>query len=454
MSVVAALAAPPVALGLRWNDARHAQEHLARGVALLEVPMERGTAPESLDWHHAEEAFAQARSLHGDEAEVRRATALWHAARALGDLARGEVVLSHTESQTAARLAPDEPAVMYVQALVTLRRGDSARAERLFEALSRAPGAAALRARAGVHRIDLLLDAGRGHDALALAESLDREFARCAPVANRVGLARAAVGDQEGARQAFDRAREINARDATPLVNLARLARTQGDLAGARGLLEQALGVEPESGEAWLAYGVVLAESGPESARPARMAIVKAAQLSPADSAPWVAQGDLDLREEHWTDAVASFRQALERNAEDVAARTNLGVALARTGDTRGARAAFLEVTQRAPGVGAAWNGLGAMRLALHDAEGAVGALQQASVLLPDDPNPALNLGRALEKLQRWNDAVAAFRESLRRDPANEVALRHLAALQPGSTSVRASLLALRPSRDTSRAMP
>ena len=76
VAVAAALAAPPVALGVRWNDARPAQAHLTRGIALLDVPLERTASPESLDMHHAEEAFSRARTLHGDETEVRRATAL------------------------------------------------------------------------------------------------------------------------------------------------------------------------------------------------------------------------------------------------------------------------------------------------------------------------------------------------------------------------------------------
>ena len=98
---------------------------------------------------------------------------------------------------------------------------------------------------------------------------------------------------------------------------------------------------------------------------------------------------------------------------------------------------AFAQVTERAPSVGPAWNGLGAMRLALSDPEGAIGPLQHASRLLPDDPNPTMNLGLAFERLRRWDDAARAFRETLRRAPTSEAATTHLAAMQPPAAHPR-----------------
>lgn len=427
-----ALAAPPAALGLRWRESREAGAHLARGLDALSAPLERAPTPESLDWRTAEREFEATRSLDADGADARRAETLLHVARAYEDLSRGEMALAHTEASTAARMLPGDPYATLALAIVTLRRGDAPRAESLFDAIDRdASAPPAVRARSGVHHADVLLDAGRAHDALPLIESLDRSFNRSAAVANRVGLVRAAVGDVEGARAAFARARTLDPRDPSPLVNLARMARTRGDLDDAKTLLEQGLAIDEHNGEAWLAYGVVLSELGPSHREAARDAVTRAAHLRPDDAEPWVAQGDLDIAEARWSSAAEHFREALAHNPAHAGARTNLGVALAQMGDRQGAMRAFREATERAPNTGAAWNGLGAMRLATGDAEGAVGPLQQASVLLPEDPNPSLNLGLALSRLQRWNDAAQAFRETLRRAPDNEVALTHLAAMQP-----------------------
>jgi tetratricopeptide (TPR) repeat protein len=351
--------------------------------------------------------------------------------------------MAHTEATTASRMLGDDPRVKLCLALTTLRRGDSARAERLFDAVDRSDAPLAVRARSGVHHVDVLLDAGRTHDALTLAESLDRTAPRSAAVANRLGLVRAAVGDVDGARAAFARAREIDPRDAAPVINLARLERSRGALAEARTLLEQALALDEAQGDAWLAYGVVLSELGPQHAAAARAAILRASRSLPDDAEPWAAQGALDLQESKWRDAVESFREAIRRAPNHAGARANLGVALAQSGDRRGALRAFQEATELAPGTGAGWNGLGAMRLALGDAENAVGPLQQAMTLLPDDPNPSLNLGLALVRLQRWNDAAAAFRETLRRAPGNEVAITHLMTLQP-DPAARARVAAMR----------
>ena len=110
---------------------------------------------------------------------------------------------------------------------------------------------------------------------------------------------------------------------------------------------------------------------------------------------------------------------------------------LARLGRRDGARRTFEEATRRAPHQGEAWNGLGAMRLQAGDADAAIGPLQQAAALLPDDPNPSLNLGRAYENLERFDEAARAFREALRRAPGNHVAMEHLMRLVPAAQRER-----------------
>lgn len=438
-----ALAAPAVTLGIRARDGRTADALVVRGLAALDAPLERAARPESIDWRTAVDSFERARTLDPGGASGQRASAMFHVARAYEFLSRAEVVMAHTEATTAARMLGDDPRVKLCLALTTLRRGDPARAERLLDAVDRSDAPVAVRTRSGVHHVDVLLDAGRTHDALTLAESLDRLAPRSAAVANRLGLVRAAVSDVEGARAAFARARSIDPRDASPVINLARMERSRGALAEARTLLEQALAIDEAQGDAWLAYGVVLSELGPAHGAAARAAILRASRSLPDDAEPWAAQGAIDLQEAKWADAIESFREAIRRAPNHAGARANLGVALAQSGDRRGALHAFQEATELAPGTGAGWNGLGAMRLALGDAENAVGPLQQAMTLLPDDPNPSLNLGLALVRLQRWNDAAAAFRETLRRSPGNEVAITHLMTLQP-DPAARARVAAMR----------
>ena len=426
-----ALIAPAVAFVVRVRDGRAASRQLAEGLALIDAPIERGVDPPATDLVLAQTLFEQA--FHGDPAsEVgRTARALWHVAQAAQDVDRGELVLAHQEADTAAHLMPGEPHAQLIEARIALRHGERARAEILLETLASRPGRvipAGVAARATLLRVDLLLDGERADDALAVAEGLDHDHPHVAAVKNGLGLARAGVGDRAGAREAYEQAVAIDPRYDPAMVNLARLARERGDLGIARTLLERALAIAGDSPEAWLAYGVVLGELHADTAR---HALVRAGELAPDDPAAWVAQGDLDLADGNVDGAVESFRQALARDENHATARTNLGVALARLGRRAEARSTFEEATRRAPHQGEAWNGLGAMRLAAGDADGAIGPLEQASALLPSDPNPSLNLGRAFESLQRFDDAVHAFREALRRAPGNATAMEHLMHLMP-----------------------
>lgn len=428
----AAIVAPLGAIAVQQRDSRQADAAMRDGIAALSVSLEQAPTPERIDFARATRGFDRARTAGGDEQRARLATALWHVARGYGDLARGELVLAAQSAATALREAPESPHARLLAGIVALRRGDAPRAESLLAGVDGdADAPASLRLRAGIYHLDVLLDARRAHPALSLGEELARTHADEPSVLNRLGLARMAVGDLDGAAAALRRAAERAPSDPSPLINLAELSRQRGDLEVARAHLERALALRDSDGETWLAYGIVLAAQGAPRRTAARTAILRAARLLPDAAGPWVAQGNLDLEEGRASDAANSYREALQRDAHHVTARTNLGVALARAGDRRGALAAFTEATQRAPNAGEAWNGLGAMHLAAGDLPAAVDALQRAMVLLPDDANPAMNLGLAMERMQRWDEASRAFREALRRAPGLTQATEHLARLQP-----------------------
>lgn len=433
---VSALAAPVFALMVRWHNTRAGERQFTEGLSLLDAPIEQTPSLEALDVARAQSLFEAAWRSHADTRQTHRARALWHVAQAYHDLAKGEFSLALQEADTAEGLCPGDPHVALARATVMARKGDTLRAERILATVSTSPTATpSLRARAALLRVDLLLDQGRAHEALSVAETLDREHPRVSAVKNLLGLARAAVGDRSGARTAYMQSSEIDPRNEAPLVNLARLEREEGNLAAARTLLERALTVAPNSAEVWLAYGIVLADGGHISE--ARVALTRAASLAPDDASPYVVQGNLDLAEGNLSGAVESFRNALTLAPDHPVAWTNLGIALARQGQRSAAIDAFEHATRHAPQQGEAWNGLGALRLAEGDATRAVGCLQQALVLLPGDPNPAINLGRALESLHRWDDAARAYREALRRNPGHPIAQQRLLRLLPRQRTQR-----------------
>lgn len=427
--VAASLTVPASFAVLLARDARRAGHALTEASALLDASIERHPELSELPTRVVRARLAQARDGAADEPTIRRARALAAVCDGIDALARGELSSASQSADAALRLSPDEPLALLVQAAAAAGRGERGAAERSVERLQRLSATSPLlRARAALMRAEWLLDAGRAHEALEVAEALDRAHPGVGPALNVLGLARGAVGDREGALRAFEAAVDRHPRREIPLLNLARAQREQGQLTLARATLERALGLAPDYPDAWVLYGVVLADL---RAPNARHVLVRAAQLAPTDATPLAAQGALDLADGQHEQAAESFRQALAREPDHAIARANLGVALARLGRNDLALRAFEQAAQRAPHLGEAWNGLGSMRLAAGQLEGAVAALRQAMTLLPEDPNPAINLGRALEGLQQWDAAARAYREALRRQPTHRAAAERLLALTP-----------------------
>ena len=134
----------------------------------------------------------------------------------------------------------------YHPSMDKVRRGERPRAERLLANIERS---VSVGARASVLRVELLLDGGRAHEALASAEGLDRAHPTVTVVKNLLGLARAAVGDRVGAREAFEAALRLDPHAGDPLVNMARLQREAGDRSGAKAVfLENVPGVMEHMG--------------------------------------------------------------------------------------------------------------------------------------------------------------------------------------------------------------
>lgn len=426
--VIGCLSVPVVVGANRMRASAQAKQQLDRGVAALSIPIGQLSEAEDLPTNEARAAFRLAREQSGSETLSRHARAMLQVTDAIDALHRGEAASAAQSADAALRLQPNDPFALYVLGVSAARRGDRATAERVYERLQSSHAPQVLIGRAKLARAEWLLDAGRAHDALEVLESLDRESPRVGSVLNLLGLARAGVGDREGALQAFNEAVRVHVHPEIPLLNLARGYRERGQLELAKTTLERALGQAQEYGEAWVAYGVVLADL---NAANARHVLVRAAQLSPNDATPLAAQGAIDLREGHYEEAATSFRQALERDPDHAIARTNLGIALVHLGRRDLALRAFEHATTHSPHVGEAWNGLGSMKLSSGDAEGAVGPLRQAMTLLPEDPNPAINLGRALEMLQQWDAAGRAYHEAIRRQPGNTAAIDRLLAITP-----------------------
>jgi tetratricopeptide (TPR) repeat protein len=83
-------------------------------------------------------------------------------------------------------------------------------------------------------------------------------------------------------------------------------------------------------------------------------------------------------------------------------------------------------MTERHPEHGAAWKVFGAMLWAADSPEAALDAMHASVRLLPQDAEAHANLGSALTKLQRLDEAATCLRRALEIDPEMAVAHSHL----------------------------
>ena len=160
-----------------------------------------------------------------------------------------------------------------------------------------------------------------------------------------------------------------------------------------------------------------------------------------------------------WRDTETLWLRALSVAPSSVA-HSNLGLTLARRGDTKGAIPHYHEAIRLRPVFAEAWNNLALAQAQQGDVVGAESSLREAVRLKPRFATAWSNLGMMRARQGKSGDAVAAYREALRLQPDHadahgnlgatldaqgqgEEALRHLreaARLRPDSADAQSNL--------------
>jgi len=160
-----------------------------------------------------------------------------------------------------------------------------------------------------------------------------------------------------------------------------------------------------------------------------------------------------------WRDTETLWLRALSVAPSSVA-HSNLGLTLARRGDTKGAIPHYHEAIRLRPVFAEAWNNLALAQAQQGDVAGAESSLREAVRLKPRFATAWSNLGMMRARQGKSGDAVAAYREALRLQPDHadahgnlgatldaqgqgEEALRHLreaARLRPDSADAQSNL--------------
>jgi tetratricopeptide (TPR) repeat protein len=119
----------------------------------------------------------------------------------------------------------------------------------------------------------------------------------------------------------------------------------------------------------------------------------------------------------YFSDAAASFREAIKVQPGYTDAWNNLGWAYAQAGRFADAVGAYQQLTKLAPSDANAWTELGRAYAGEGRQSEALSAYQMAIQLKPESADGYLSVGAACANLGSITDAISAFRQALKRDP-------------------------------------
>lgn len=300
-------------------------------------------------------------------------------------------------------------------------------------------------------------------------ESIDQlaEGVRLQPTSaeahNALGEAYVAFDNPKAALPEFERAVKLNPRLAVAHVNLAAILVEQGQNQPAAVHLDQAIQLIGSNSEA--AYPHYLRAkiyNGDRDAAKASSELEKAVSLSPDFAEAWSDLGETRKTLGDDDGSLKALRRSVELNPTGAVARTRLGTKLLDIGSAHEAVGHLEEAVRLDPKNQTALNSLllalrrdgqpqradvvkkqlaelirerdrndqnavtalelnnnGAALEKTGDLRGALAKYRSALLLFPDHTGIRTNLAVVLLKLGRWDEGLAEFRETLRRDPNN-----------------------------------
>ena len=150
----------------------------------------------------------------------------------------------------------------------------------------------------------------------------------------------------------------------------------------------------------------------------------RAIALDPKQPHAWSDLGLLRLRQQNWTESIASFRHQLELDPHDATANRYIGLALMGAGQDADAEAALRSQIERSPGDQSSRASLGEVLLKEKKYPAAAIELDKAAILLPTDPWTRIQLGKSYLLAAQNREALAAFEKAVEVSPTPDVQSR------------------------------
>ncbi|HTM38554.1 MAG TPA: tetratricopeptide repeat protein [Terriglobales bacterium] len=235
------------------------------------------------------------------------------------------------------------------------------------------------------------------------------------------------AGEFEAARGHLAKAVEINPASAPARFNFGLALSQLNDPAGAKIQLQKALDLGASEPEVHLQLGKVLNSLGEKENAKAQLKLYQAGledQHNRALAASKTGQGDKEMAGGgDPRRAVEFYREALAATPDDPQLQFKLAVALSKTGDTAGERAALEKAVAIDPNLAVAQNQLGLLSSQAGDATAAEQHFRQALRAMPDFTEAWVNLAAILGLQSRFKEADEAVSTALRLEPQNAGAL-------------------------------
>jgi tetratricopeptide (TPR) repeat protein len=253
----------------------------------------------------------------------------------------------------------------------------------------------------------------------------------------------------------FRRALEADEASAAAQYGLGQAALSKRSYADAAKYLEKALRLAPEANR--LHYALAMAYRGLNDVEKAQSHLALSGTVGVRASDPLLdglqdlikgarlhlIRGKAALEARRFAEAAAEFRKAIIEQPDSLPAHFNLGVALTRMGDLRGAIEQFEETLRLDASHANAHYNLGLLLAQTNQHEQAITHLRLAIGAEPDDNNARFLLAQELVNARRLEEAGAELSRVVQADPDNEDALLGLVKILLVKKQYRQALAAL-----------
>ncbi len=262
---------------------------------------------------------------------------------------------------------------------------------------------------------------GRVEEALAAYDRAIELDPRNATAFNNRGAVKADRGDVDGAIADYTRSIEHDPSNAHVWANRGRYRSGKGDHEGAIGDLERAVKLNPNLALAWCFLGTARREAG--DLEGALRDADRAVELGPSLDIVFSHRGITHLERRDPARALADFERALEIDPRCAESHCDRALAKERLGDQEGSYRDLLRAVELDPALARGWSNLGAVHYDRGDLQSAVRACSRAIELDPTEVRAWLNRGMTYRYLNEPRKAIADLDRTLELFPRSLAAI-------------------------------